>query len=130
MGSGRLVRTLLETSSGAAGVRSLAWSSDGSRLACGWDTGSVTVCDMVTGAITDALQGHEKREVLVAWFSHGLQVYTCDRDPCSATCRLWDVNTGDLLHELEGVCRPHCRASWSPDGSLVAAGSWDAIVRV
>ena len=85
---------------------------------------------MVTGAITDALQGHEKREVSVAWFSHGLQVYTCDRDPCSATCRLWDVNTGDLLHELEGVCRPHCRASWSPDGSLVAAGSWDAIVRV
>ena len=40
------------------------------------------------------------------------------------------MNTGDLLHELQGHCTPGSKVSWSLDGGLVATGGSDAGVRV
>lgn len=59
----------------------------------------------------------------VAWSPNGLQICTGSED---GIARLWDVGTGDLLHELacQSGAREHVRSvDWSPDGDLVATAS-------
>jgi WD40 repeat protein len=45
------------------------------------------------------------------------------------TVRVWDVQTGQCQHTLEGHSARVTSAVFSPDGSRVASGSWDHTVR-
>jgi WD40 repeat protein len=46
------------------------------------------------------------------------------------TVRVWDVQTGECEHTLEGHSNLVNSVVFSPDGSRVASGSWDKTVRV
>ena len=125
-GSAMLVRRLQNLSANAT---HLAWSPEGSQLAVpSTRDGTVTVCNVLTGAVeATLLQCHRSRAASAAWTPHGLQIFTCDYD--SDTCSLWNGDTGDLLHELEGCFRV-LEVSWSPDGAFVASGSMGINARV
>ena len=122
------VRTVLEEFS--ALIISVAWSADGSLTATGCLCGIIKVLDAVTGAVKIELQGHTASSPVfsLAWKPGGAQV--CSGDD-RGTCRLWDVGTGQLLHEQtknDGFMCPV--VSWSPDRSLVATGTQMGTVRV
>jgi WD40 repeat protein len=46
------------------------------------------------------------------------------------TLRVWDVQTGQCQHTLEGHSKSVSSVVFSPDGSQLASGSWDETVRV
>jgi TIR domain/WD domain, G-beta repeat len=46
------------------------------------------------------------------------------------TARLWDVETGAVVHELRGHAASVARATFSPDGRRVVTASWDQTARV
>lgn len=46
------------------------------------------------------------------------------------TARIWDGNTGKVLHVLEGHAKKVVAVAVSPDGKTIATGSWDRSVRL
>jgi WD40 repeat protein len=44
--------------------------------------------------------------------------------------RLWDVESGRLIHPFEGHAYQISTATYSPDGKTLATGSWDRTVRL
>lgn len=110
------------------GCISLAWSPDGSLLATGSKTGSVCVLEVATGTPKAVLQveGHRSWVESIAWSPDGLKLYTSSTDFTRRLwLRLWDVATGDMLHEQTEINA--CRVAWSRDTSLVAIGSHSTV---
>jgi WD40 repeat protein len=51
-------------------------------------------------------------------------------DPLNLGLRLWDVNSGQQLHRFGGIRDKVLCAAFSPDGSKVAVGCGDKLVRL
>ena len=85
----------------------VAFSPDGSRLARA-ERGLVVVCDACTGFVESTLTGHSDRYVFFP--------------DCLSTC-LYVLYLTCLNHRVQSV-------DFSPDGKLVASGSWDRTVKI
>ncbi|KAJ7801567.1 WD40-repeat-containing domain protein [Mycena olivaceomarginata] len=46
------------------------------------------------------------------------------------TTRIWSMESGELIHVLEGATMQSWAGAFSPDGALIASGSGDNIVRI
>jgi len=108
-------------------VLSIAYSPDGSRLACGAMDGGVHVFDTASGAHLHSLPGHFKPVRALAFSPDGRTLLTgCD----DMLVHLYDVGAGALVDALSG------HESWvlslapHPGGAVVASGSADASVRL
>ncbi len=44
--------------------------------------------------------------------------------------KVWNVNTGECVATLEGHSRDVTSVSFSPDGKLIASGSWDGKINI
>ncbi len=42
----------------------------------------------------------------------------------------WDAGTGEMLFEVDGAAATHNTATWSPDGSMIAAGGSDGSIHI
>ncbi len=94
-----------------AGVRSVAWSPDGTRLAtASWD-GTARVWD-ATGREILALEGHRSQVNSVAWSPDGTRLATGGWD---GTARIWDPVLGHELHRLDGHAGRVWSVAWSPE---------------
>jgi hypothetical protein len=107
---------------------SLAWSSDGTRLASGGQDGTVNIWDPATGAVLLTLSGNGKAVRSVAWSPDGRRLAAGGED---GIVRILDVAAGQVTltfrgHGSNGVCA----VAWSPDGARLASGSWDHLVKV
>mmetsp|Transcript_38911 Transcript_38911/g.92073 ORF Transcript_38911/g.92073 Transcript_38911/m.92073 type:complete len:371 (-) Transcript_38911:13-1125(-) len=150
--TGDVVQTLLGHSDL---VRSVAFSPDGTTLASGSHDRSVRVRNAVTGASRHMLQGHRDNVRAVVFSPDGLMLVSCSFD---MALRVWDAASGELIHLKRGhdglhgcICdvrvgfigfnpHPDCpvighhaavtSVAFSPDGSLLASGSYDGIVKV
>jgi len=71
-----------------------------------------------TTLIRQAFVGHTNWVTSVALSPSGEQVLTGSRDN---TARLWDAQTGELKHALQG----HTSVAFSPSGEQVLTGSWN-----
>jgi len=69
----------------------LAWSPDGSLLACASAAGGATLYDAATGAVKHALPGHENGTNCLSWSPDGSLLATGGQDGC---VRFWDPHTG------------------------------------
>ncbi|WPH00565.1 Hypothetical protein R9X50_00339500 [Acrodontium crateriforme] len=73
------------------------------------------------------LRGH-KRGVAAAKFSpDGRWIASCSAD---STIKIWNAQTGALVHTLEGHLAGISTITWSPDSKVLASGSDDKNIRL
>jgi WD40 repeat protein/serine/threonine protein kinase len=105
-------------------VWSVAFSTDGSRLASGGDDHKLILSDAHTGAVLAVLSGHTQVIRSVAFSADGSLLGSASADH---TVRVWDARTGQHLMTGQGTDETNAVA-FSPDGSLVASAGADRVV--
>jgi WD40 repeat protein len=112
-----------------SGVRAMAFSPDGARLASA-DLGApeladsaVKVWDLETGLEVHSL-GEHSLVTAIAWSPDGKRLATGSRE---STVKIWDGGSGDELLALRGHSNGVKSLAWSPDGMRLASGGPDGI---
>jgi WD40 repeat protein/tetratricopeptide (TPR) repeat protein len=109
---------------GSTGVKSVAFSPDGTRIVTGgggplgFGTGEARVWDAGTGAELLDLKGHTELVMSAAFSPDGTRILTGSWD---GTVKVWDARTGTPRLELDGIKGSIC-AALSPDGKWIVTG--------
>jgi WD40 repeat protein len=107
-------------------VTALAFSPNGSLLACGYDNGMLKLWEMVS-EYADDHPGHEDAIIALAFSQDGKIIASASH---SGTIRLWDIRQACYTFQLQGSwVGVHCLA-FSPDGKLLASASFDKQIRL
>ncbi|KAF8748172.1 WD40 repeat-like protein [Rhizoctonia solani] len=114
---------------GVSGGRSLVFSPDGSRVACGLENGEVYICALGQDFSSHGpLTGHTAYVNSVVFSSDGLHLASGSTDK---TVRVWDVQTGQPVGTpFEGHTGPVWSVCSCPTDSRIASGSHDKTIRV
>lgn len=128
--TGQVIAEILNGGGDTSNVSDLAWSADGSRLACAsinwaviWDTATwETVFTLEHPATRLDHLGLEATNSVsaVAWSPQGSRLATGDAD----TIRIWDGFSGELLATFDNAGHPLSLA-WSPSGTQLASATLD-----
>lgn len=110
-----------------AGVRTLAWSRRGDRLASGGFDKLVKIWDPGQRSQIVQIQGHTGWITAVAWSPDGKQLATASADFLVKT---WNTDTGQPLQTMRGHNDFVDAARWSPDGLRLASAGIDNSVRI
>jgi WD40 repeat protein len=105
------------------GIRGVAFSPDGRRLAAANEDGTIGLFDVDTGEVLPSLVGHTGKVRSLAFHPQGTRLASTSAD---RTVNVWDLNTGQVLFSLEGNSGVHGAANgvaFSPDGRLLAAAN-------
>ncbi len=109
------------------GVRVVAFSPDGGRLAAGGDGASVVVVDAISGELLAEISGFTGRIQSLAFSPDGRYVLTAGMD---RVLRLWDTETGRLVRTFAGHSLEVLSAVFHPDGTRIASGGHDRSIRI
>jgi WD40 repeat protein/serine/threonine protein kinase len=124
----RLCRVDPVTLSGRGqGLRGLAFSPDGRRLAAANADGSIALFEFPTGegAVVELcrLRGHTNKVRSVAFHPQGRRLASLSAD---RTLKVWDLTTGKVVFNRSGhAALLSSGVAFSPDGRLLAAGDTD-----
>ena len=83
-----------------AGVLSVSWSPDGTRLATGSVDGTAKVWDAAGGRELLTLKGHTGKVSSVSWSPDGTRLATASKD---GTAKVWDAAGGRELAHPQGA---------------------------
>jgi WD40 repeat protein len=120
-------------------VMALTYTPDGAHLISGCIT--IDVRDARTGDVVRTLEGHASLVEALATSPDGRLLTSASRDK---TARVWDLQTGGLMHTLTHRTRDPIPAEWdpdarrwkrplaaaafAPDGRMVATGGADRVI--
>jgi len=121
------IGTKLHTYPGHTERVSVAWSPDGTRLACDASDNTIQVWDTNSRQLLHTYIGHTEHVWSVSWSPDGSQLASASFDN---TVRIWEVNTGRLLYTYTAHTEAVYTVAWSPDGTRLAFGSADYTVEV
>lgn len=108
-------------------IRPAEISPDGTRIIGGYTDGHIRVHDTATGKVVQTLDDPAETRVLrFAPDGSGRFLVASNKGDVS----IWQLQTGKKLHTLTGHTLGVICGGWSPDGRLVATGSYDRTVRV
>ncbi|MBL7798627.1 MAG: caspase family protein [Saprospiraceae bacterium] len=100
------------------------FSPDGKHFLTAYHgSGSAYIWHTPTGKLVHKLDGKHGNITTVDYSPNGKHVVTAGLDK---TVKIWDAETGNLLHEIKG----HSRATFSPDSRLVAVRTADSTARI
>jgi WD repeat-containing protein 61 len=108
-------------------VLSVAYSPDGSRLACGSMDGTVAVFDLGSSKLLHTLEGHYKPVRSLTFTPDGKQLLTACDDMHS---HLYDVEDGSLIEAFSGHESWVLTVACHPNGQFFATGSSDSKVKI
>jgi WD40 repeat protein len=109
------------------GIRCVAFSPIGSRIASASRDGTAIVWDATSGRAVQTIKGHAGSVSGVAFSPDGKWLATASSD---RTVKVWDAATGTELHTLKGHAGPVWCVAFGPDGTRLASGSFDHTVKV
>ncbi|MDP6629443.1 MAG: PA14 domain-containing protein [Kiritimatiellia bacterium] len=112
---------------GTASIVSVAFSSDGKRLAAGSEDYRVTLLDPSNGKVLRRFVGHAADVVALAFSPDGTRLASASHD---RTVKIWDVASGKELLTLAGHAGPVNAVAYSPDGKSIATAIDDAHIRL
>jgi WD40 repeat protein len=108
-------------------VMGVGWTPDGKKLAsCGADN-FVKVWDYEKGEKVRDMQGHQKQVTNLFFVGKTPQFLTASGD---ATVRMWNADNGGNVRQFPGAGDFVYAVSASTDGSVVASGCEDGVLRV
>ena len=108
-------------------ISSLAFSTDGTLLASGDESGGIKIWDTTTGKLVRALHQQEpsSRVYSLAFSPDDLTLAAGD----DFSIQLWEIATGNRISSFESVWHdgkgspPVVSLAWRPDGKIIAYGS-------
>src|SRR2546423_1585538 len=71
------------------------------------------------------LQGHTKIINRIAWSPDGRKIASPSTDQ---QIRIWDADTGEMLHICKGYEESVLCVAWSPNGQILASGYNDGTI--
>ena len=107
-------------------VRTMVYSPDGTMLATGSYAGSINLWDMKTGVLIKTIQSDAAIESLA--FSPDGRVLAAGSVFEDNNIRLYAVDTGEPLRELEGNTQGVTKILFSPAGDMLVSASYDGRV--
>ncbi len=117
--------TLLRTLTGSGGhVNTIAFTSDGKTLVSGSQERIVTFWNVADGQISSQIKGSTGAVYKVIVSNSG----TVAALTGSAIIKVWDVQTGAVLHTLDAHNGDNYICDWSPDGHVLIACTFDGNV--
>lgn len=117
----------------------MAFSPDGTTLATGLQDGAVVLGKVDGEGVTRVFGGHADWITSVAFSPDGRLLATGSghardgEEPwrcATGEVRLWDVETGQVVHVLEGDTDFVGNLHFSPDGTTLVSESWDGTVNL
>jgi eukaryotic-like serine/threonine-protein kinase len=126
LSSGRQVHQI-RANSDAGGVRAMALSPDGHRLATAVYDNALRVWDVDTGQVVHTLKGHASDVFAVAYSPDGRRLASAGAD---GTVRIWDPGFGREVIVLRGHSGIVAAVAFSSDGTQLASAGSDGSVRI
>jgi WD40 repeat protein len=106
-------------------VGDVSFSPDGRLLASAGSDGAIELWAVSTGQLVREIYGHSKASVCSIAFSPDGRTLAASQE---SVVLLWDVNSGDVVWELEEHTDLVGRVAFSPDGNTIASGGFDQII--
>jgi WD40 repeat protein len=109
-------------------VYTSAFSPDGRKIAYAdiYMDEALQIREASTGQLLNTLEGHEGPIYRCAFSPNGRLIATTSRDN---SIRIWEVNTGSLLHSMAGD-RNMGACGFSPNGRFLAGSFWGNSLRI
>lgn len=103
------------------GTQEVAWSPDGSLLATADPAGQIYIYDQ-SYVLQQILPGHTTSASTVTWSPDGQFLASGGTD---SFIRIWDISTGELVHEIEAFPEGVFVLAWQPTGEMLLAAGFD-----
>jgi WD40 repeat protein len=109
-------------------ITAMAWKSDGSQIAVGYENGAVHILDSESEQVAMAVEGHTAEVFSLDWQRDSDRLLSSGAD---GQIKIWDTATGELIKSLVLPSgRAVFSAVWNADGTQVISTSDDFAVRV
>ena len=108
-------------------VLDVGWKADGKLLASAGADNTIKVWDYQTGEQARTIAGHGKQVTRLLFIGKTGDIVTCSGDQ---TVRFWNVDNGGTVRNFGGNNDYLYAVGVSPDGSVVAAGGEEGVVRL
>ncbi len=112
-----IVRTLEGT---ADWVNAVAFSPDGQYVLGGGQDNQARVWEVVSGRDVQTINGLDGHPIAIDLASNGDTLLTLTSE---STLQLWDLETGEMRHQLESTPNSVLTARFSPDGNRILGGA-------
>jgi len=109
------------------GVTSIAYASDGKRIAASFNSGTLMEWELATGRQILSVNNNTGRLHCITYSLEGDLIAGAAQD---RTVRIWDAASGDPLLILRGHNQMVATVVFSPDGRRLASGSNDQTVKI